>query len=239
MSQSQSKAALRNVAAFLLGPALIAILIAFGVSANPPDFAHPSQAAALSITTLGPVLVLGAFGVWASLYSGMTPDPLRPGQGWRPIMTAVASGIMLGLIAVSLDVATGFSDAIARRLEIPSIHISFPASAFVYAAGAIAVECLYRLIPLSLLYFLIAHLVLRGRGESAVFWTLAVATSFIEPLSQAALANDQLLVWLLFGVIFTFNMVEALLWRHYGWVALLTSRLVFYLVWHVAIGPWL
>jgi hypothetical protein len=237
MSQSQSKAALRNVVAFLLGPALIAILIAFWVKANPPDFAHPSQAAALGITTLAPILILGALGVWASIYSGMAPDPLRTEQGWRPIMTAVASGIVLGLIAISLDVATGFSDQIARRLEIPSIHISFPASAYVYAAGAIAVECLYRLIPIGLLYFLIAQLAFRGRAESAVFWTLAVATSLIEPLSQAALANDQLLVWLLFGVIFTFNMVEALLWRHYGWVALLMSRLLFYLVWHVAIGP--
>ncbi len=229
--------AVRNSVAFLTGPGLVGVLIAAWIAAYPPEFAHPSQAAALRLSVLAPILLLGAVGVYASIRSEMTPDPLATGKRRSALVSAVTSGTILGLVVVGLDVATGFSDLIARRLGIDSIHIDFPASVFVYTAGAIAVECLYRLIPIGSLYFLIAHLALRRRGEAIVFWALAVLTSLIEPLSQAGLAGDRLLVWVLFASIFAFNLVEAMLWRRFGWIALLLSRLVFYLIWHVAVGP--
>lgn len=232
-----SVGAVRNATAFLLGPGVIAMLIAAWVAAFPPDFAHPSQAAALQFATLAPIVLLGAAGVYASIRSGMTPDALAKGKARGGLLAALTSGTILGLVVVGLDAATGFSDLIARRLEIDSIHIDFPASALVYAAGAVAVECLYRLIPISTLYYLIAYLALRGRGEAAIFWTLAVLTSSIEPLSQAGLAGDGPLVGLLFAFIFAFNLMEAMLWRRYGWIALLLSRLTFYFIWHVAVGP--
>lgn len=211
--------------------------IAAWISSYPPDFAHPSQAAALQLGTLAPILLLGAIGVYSSIRSGMTPDPLAAGNARAALVSTVASGAVLGLIVVLLDFATGFSDLIARRLGIESIHIDFPASIFVYGAGAIAVECLYRLIPIGIIYFLVAKLALRGRREAAVFWTLSVLASLIEPLSQAGLAGDRLLVWLLFAFIFAFNLIEALLWRRFGWTSLLVSRLTFYLIWHVVVGP--
>ena len=237
VSVAASGQAVRNATAFLLGPGLIAMIIAAWVAAFPPDFAHPSQAAALQIATLAPIVLLGAAGVYVSIRSGMTPDPLVAGRGRGVLLAALISGAILGLVVAGLDLATGFSDLIARRLGIDSIHIDFPASALVYSAGAVAVECLYRLIPVSALYFLIAALALRGRREAAVFWSLAVLTSSIEPLSQAGLAGDGLLVGLLFAFIFAFNIMEATLWRRYGWTALLVSRLTFYFIWHVAVGP--
>jgi hypothetical protein len=236
--QGVVEVAIRNAAAFVLGPAAIALGIAYFVSIYPPQFAHPSQAAALQFTAVAPILALGALGVFVAALARMTPDPFAPRQLGMALTAALGSGALLGLLVLGLDAVTGFSSLVARRLGIESIHIEFPASLYVYAAGAIAVECLYRLIPVSLLYWLIARLLLRGRGEGAVFWSLAALSALIEPLSQAGLAEaSSSLVWVLFAAIFAFNLAEVALWRRYGWIALIVSRLAFYLVWHIVAGP--
>lgn len=228
-----------NALLFALIPAAAALGVALLVAADPPDFAHPSQAAALNLGALAPFLFGGVIGVYLSIASRMTADPTGSGLT-RMLLLSLASGAAFGFAALAADHFAGFSKLIAARLGIASIHIAFPASAYVYAAGAIAVECLYRLIPVSILYALIARVVLKGRGEGAVFWTLAFLSSLSEPLSQAPLAGAEPgLVWVLFGFIFLFNLSEAALWRRFGWPAPILSRLAFYAVWHVVFGPML
>jgi hypothetical protein len=236
---SSLRAAALNALLFILVPAGATIAIAVLVAANPPEFAHPSQAAALQLAALAPILIGGAVGVFVSMAARMTTDPLQGPIG-RMLVLPLASGAIFGAAALATDYFSGFSSLIAAQLGISSIHIAFPASAYVYAAGAVAVECLYRLVPVSILYAIIARLILRGRGEAAVFWTLAVLSSLIEPLSQAPLAGAQpSLVWVLFAFIFAFNFAEAALWRRFGWPAPILSRLAFYAVWHVVFGPML
>lgn len=228
-----------NALIFAAVPAGAAVAVSLYVTANPPEFAHPSQAAALELGALAPILLVGIAGVFVSVASGMTRDPLKTNLGRMLILSAL-SGAVFGGAAFAMDYLSGFSDVLASRLGITSIHIAFPASAYVYAAGAVAVECLYRLIPVSILYAVIARLILKGRGEGLVFWMLAALSSLIEPLSQAPLAAAQTgLVWLLFGFIFLFNVSEAALWRRFGWPAPIVSRLSFYAVWHVILGPML
>lgn len=228
-----------NALMFAFVPAAAAIAIALHVAADPPDFAHPSQGAALQPGALAPFLIGGVIGVYLSVGSRMTADPTRAPFA-RMLLLSLASGAVFGGAALAADHYAGFAALIAAKLGIRSIHIAFPASAYVYAAGAIAVECLYRLIPVSILYALIARLILRGRGEGAVFWALALLSSLIEPLSQAPLAGaEPSLVWVLFGFIFLFNLSEAALWRRFGWPAPILSRLSFYAVWHVIFGPML
>jgi hypothetical protein len=236
---SSLRAAALNALLFALVPAGATVAIAVYVSANPPEFAHPSQAAALQLAALAPILVGGVIGVFVSISARMTADPLQGAFG-SMLLRSLASGAVFGAAALALDYYSGFSTRIAAQLGIASIHIAFPASAYVYAAGAVAVECLYRLITVSILYAIIARLILRGRGEAVVFWTLAVLSSLIEPLSQAPLVGAELsLVWVLFAFIFAFNLVEAALWRRFGWPAPILSRLAFYAVWHVVFGPML
>jgi hypothetical protein len=228
-----------NAFLFALIPAGATVAIAQYVSANPPEFAHPSQAAALQLAALAPLLAGGIVGVLLSVASGMTADPLKANFN-RMLVLSALSGAVFGAAALATDHYAGFSGLIAAKLGIKSIHIAFPASAYVYAAGAVAVECLYRLIPVSILYAIVARLILKGRGEAGVFWALAVLSSLIEPLSQAPLAGaEPNLVWLLFAFIFAFNLSEAALWRRFGWPAPLLSRLAFYAIWHVIFGPML
>jgi hypothetical protein len=227
----------RNALAFVAGPALVVLLIAGYLGYHPPVWAHPSQAAALQIGALLPVLALGTIGVFLSVHSKMTPNPFR--GNWRsPMIAALVAGLVLGAAAFGLDYLSGFSALIEKRLGIHSIHIAFPASLFVYTAGGIVVECLYRLIPLGIGYYLVATLILRGRFDRQVYWGLASLTSLIEPLSQAPLVGlGSPLVVVLFAFIFIFNLSEAELLRKYGWSAPIVARLVFYSVWHVALGP--
>lgn len=228
----------RNALVFLLAPVAGALAIAYYIMFDPPQFAHPSQAQALQLGVLAPILLLGAAGVFLSVASGMTPDPLASERARGQLIAGLLSGLVLGGAALALDKASGFSTVLARALDITSIHIAFPASAYVYAAGAVAVECLYRFIPVAFLYALIARVALNGRGEAAVFWVLAFLSSLLEPLSQAPLAGQEPnLVWALFALIFVFNLTEAHLWRRNGWIAPLVARLTFYGVWHVAVGP--
>jgi len=229
--------AFANSAVFLMLPAALTLAIGYYVALYPPHFAHPSQAAALQLSVLGPVLFLGLAGVFLSVASGMTPNPLSRDIGGQ-LKASVLSGLILGVAAFAADHASGFSQLIAGQLGIASIHIAFPESLYVYGAGAIVVECLYRLIPVAFLYALIARVLLAGRGEAIVFWILGGLFSLIEPLSQAPLAGaEPNLVWLLFAFIFAFNVGELALWRRYGWIAPLIARLSFYGTWHVALGP--
>lgn len=226
-----------NALLFAAVPAAAAVAVAAYVDAHPPEFAHASQAAALQIAALAPLLAGGVLGVFLSVWSGMTADPLRANFS-RMLTLSAMSGVLFGAAALATDHYAGFSGLIAAKLGVKSIHIAFPASAYVYAAGAVAVECLYRLIPVSILYAVVARLIFKGRGEAGVFWTLAALSSLIEPLSQAPLAGAEPdLVWLLFGFIFLFNLSEAALWRRFGWPAPIVSRLAFYAVWHVVFGP--
>lgn len=228
-----------NAILFALLPAAAAVGIALLVAAHPPEFAHPSQAAALQLGALAPVLFGGLIGVYLSIATRMTADPTRSPFS-RMLLLSLASGAAFGAVALALDHYSGLSSLIAAKLGIKSIHIAFPASAYVYAAGAVAVECLYRLIPVSILYAVIAGLILKGRGEGAVFWTLAFLSSLIEPASQAPLAGaGSTLLWALFAFIFLFNFSEAALWRRFGWPAPIVSRISFYAVWHVIFGPML
>lgn len=232
------KGAAANAAAFVIGPAAVAAGVAWLVAANPPDFAHPSQAEALKLQAMAPFLALGALGVYLSVSSRMAPSALSAQRFGAMLAASLLSGAIFGILTLAADYFSGFSRLVAASLGVESIHIAFPASLYVYTAGAVVVESLYRLIPIPILYALIARVLLKGRGEAVVFWMLAALTSLIEPLSQAPLAGKEpSLVWLVFGLAFVFNMLEAGLLRRYGWLAPLLARLMFYGVWHVALGP--
>jgi hypothetical protein len=203
----------------------------------PPEFAHPSQAQALSLVVVVPILMLALLGIYVAARTELTADAMDMAGRRTMLLHAIGGGIMLGLLTVAADYLSGFSNMVAQTLGVASIHIAFPESAMVYAAGAVLVECLYRFIPVSLLYGLIM-LLTRGRYRAAVFWTLGTLTALIEPLSQAPLVGQASgLLAPLFGLIFLFNLSEVWLWRRYGWIAPIISRLCFYAIWHVIVGP--
>jgi hypothetical protein len=52
----------------------------------------------------------------------------------------------------------------------------------IFSAAPAIVMLIYRLVPIALLQWLLAEQLLKGDRRTAVFWTLAVLTSLLEPL---------------------------------------------------------
>jgi hypothetical protein len=145
-------------------------------------------------------------------------------------------GLAFGGSLVALDLATGFTQAVNANHGLEQQYTD-PLSMFlIFTAGPAIVELIYRLLPLSLLQWLLAERLLKGRGRERVFWTLALVTSLQEPLGML----DDLLVspWPLALVrmlhLFGLNLFQAAIFRHYGFLAAVSVRVAFYLIWHVS-----
>ncbi len=216
----------------------IAVVCAAVLARLEVTYAHPSQKESLRVTSLLPVLALGALGSWLWGRAGLAAPPIGWAAWRRALLRDVGIGAALGLVAVLLDYSFEFSRLFAAKLGVASIHVAFPHSVLGYTAGAVVVESLYRLIPIPVALWVISRILIRGRGVAPTFWIVAMLTSFIEPLSQAGLLRDQPLAFAVTGTfILGFNLFQAWSLRVHGVAAPLVVRIAFYMVWHVALGP--
>jgi hypothetical protein len=146
-------------------------------------------------------------------------------------------GLGIGLVAMATEAVTGWTKIAATQMKLPSIHIDWPASLLIYPGGAIIVEVLYRTFLIPVLLWLVSSVILRGRFEDRLFWTLAALTSLLEPLSQdltGILHGPQPFTsGIVFAEDFALNFVQAATFRKYGFVSAVWVRVVFYLLWHV------
>ena len=118
--------------------------------------------------------------------------------------------------------------------------VAFPASIFVYSAGAVFVEVVYRLFTIPLLLAIIS-IVVRGQSvRDKVFWALAILTSLIEPLTNTAASQYLAPLALTFVLVQVFgaNLLQAVFFRKYGFLAAILLRVAFYIPVHI-IGSFL
>jgi hypothetical protein len=194
----------------------------------------PAQATAFSWPVIGFLTLAGACSVWLGPRTGL-PYLWDPGISPRKkfLLPAVV-GLGLGVVNLTFAAFTGSAEIMAEAARVPSINVPFPGSILFYSGGAIVVEAFYRLILITLPLWLIANVILRKRGQAPVFWVLALLTSLLEPADLVALLaghTDLILVMAVGG--YGMNIFEAYLFWRNGFLAPLTFRLAFYLVWHV------
>jgi hypothetical protein len=214
---------------------LVAVLLKTIV---PVTFVDRSQAAFFEPVALITMSVLGLIGVWLSTKTGF-PDPLDPRiSQLQRFGTPILIGLAAGTLFLVTDLVTGMSRLQVEQLNVPTTDLAFPASAFVYSAGAIYSEIIFRLFTIPVLLWLISKLFLRGRHQEATFWVLAILTSTIEPSTQMGYRVLPLLP-LLFVVLQSFglNLAQATMFRKYGFLAAITIRLAFYLIYHYVGAP--
>lgn len=113
----------------------------------------------------------------------------------------------------------------------------FPYSLLLFGSGAMYVECLYRFLPIPVLMALTGWLWPRLQRSQGLFWTLALLTSLVEPLEQLITDSPALIAYS-FGTGYAMNLLQAVFFRHYGFLAALFVRLGHYALWHVAFGLW-
>ena len=206
------------------------------VSGSPETFRSIEQAQVFAWPMLAALLAAGWIGIWCAGRVGLAAAWQRPESWRRRWLAPIAIGLLLGVLEMLLDVATGFTARECADRHIARENIELPWSLLIYPGGAVIVECFYRLFPLPLLQWLIDGVLRRRRASAAVFWSLAVLTSLLEPLSQdlglwkygwfAAVA--------VFGVDFLLNLAQAAVLRRHGFTAAIALRVAFYAVWHVA-----
>jgi hypothetical protein len=198
------------------------------------DASAPSQAAALSWPVIGFLALAGGCSVWLGPRAGLHRlwEPSISPRRW--LLFPATIGLGLGVVNLAFQAVTGYARIVAEAAKVTSINVSFPESLAFYSSGAIVVESLFRLIPITLLLWLTAQVILRGRGHATVFWILAVLTSALEPAGQLGLLAGHPVLMLVVGLaMYGVNLGEAGLFWRYGFLAPLAFRLAYYLVWHV------
>jgi hypothetical protein len=177
------------------------------------------------------VAALGWVGVLLATRTGFpplwTPAIANRRRLWRPFL----NGVGLGLVLVVLDLV----QPLGSDMQTP-----FPDSLVVFAFGGLLEEIAIHLFLLPALIWLISSLLLRGRGQTATFWTVTlvsgvaywllqmngIAIFFPEKFTPALAAQ---LFLIIVGVI----VGGAAAFRRAGFLAALSFRYGLYLVWHI------
>lgn len=214
---------------------LIVLVIAILLQQFDIQYPHPSQAESLKLLSVLPVLFLG---LGASLiWDKYIMLNNQPSISFNSIKF-IGIGIGVGLLFVLIDAAIGFSKLLSLKMGVTSIHLELPFSIFVYTAASIIVESIYHLIPIGILFWIISHLLLKGKGKKYIFWILAVIFSLLEPISQlVAFELFSVSVFILGILIFSFNLLLCFVMLRYGVLTAILTRWSFYIVWHVLVGP--
>jgi hypothetical protein len=232
----------RDVIYFAAGPGLVALIACAAFALHPWPVPNPSQAAALQPVAVLALLTAGLVGAALSSAAGFPSVPtLRDGAAWRRLLLpSLGGGAVFGAVLLGVDAATQFTAGALAALHITWVNLPLPVSLLHWSGAAVLLECLYRIAPLGVLSWFIGAVLLKGRDASALFWSLAILASCIEPASLLALSRSGAGASLmtLMAIAFAANIFEAFEMRRHGWPAPVLFRLAFYAVWHT-FGPYL
>ncbi len=199
----------------------------------PTAFPLAEQESAFRWTTIAIIALLGFIGLVLSRRTGISNIWDSKVSVRQRFLLPTIIGLVYGVITVIKD------------LPSPSpVHLPLPLSIAFYSYGAVFLEIMLRLFAIPFLVWLISSLVLRGRLQTPIFWLAVVIAALYEPLPHitkelsgvTAAAVPLVLVKWIFQPLFLANVISGWLSKMYGFLAPLTLRLSFYLVWHIIYG---
>src|SRR5207245_4708590 len=123
--------------------------------------------------------VLGFVGIVLSYrtgFPGAWDHKVTTRQRW---LTPAVIGVALGCLQSGLDTVFHWT-AFYTQIVGQAYNAPLPGSPLFYTSGAIVVEVVDRLLPVPLLLWLVSNVLLRGRGQSQIFWILAVLSTLID-----------------------------------------------------------
>ena len=238
MNRNQSRQSpTRDIILYVCGPALVLIAIAALFAARPWPIPVARQAETFTLIPLATTLAVGALGVWLSSRAGLPSAPaLSDARRWGWLVMA-STGLGVAFVAVTalLDTSLGLERFMARLIGHPSINVPYPASVAHYLYGGIAQECLFRIGPVPILAWTIGKLVFRDGAKPQVFWVVGMISSLLQPAIEGAAvfqARPDLALAML-GVGVVGGIALLVLYRRFGWAAVLVVRIVQELGQHV------
>jgi hypothetical protein len=223
----------RSAAAFLVIIAALALIKVLVSNVWPAMFVSASQAKVFQWWFIASLAVLGLMGVWFAARTGFpeTWDPRVPLRDRLAIPAAI--GVALGIVALLVDRATGWSALEAAAHGLKTINIAFPASAIIYPGGAAIVDIVYYLVPIPLLMWL-TSLALKGRWQTETFWVIGALCAAIEPVTQdLGMPGHPGMMTVMFAQDYALNLAQVWTFRRAGFGAAVWLRVVFYVAWHI------
>jgi hypothetical protein len=218
-----------------LGVVAYLVLVKMVITFFPATFKSIDQAAVFAWPALGIWAMLGFIGIWFAHRTGFPSAWETRLSNQQRLLIPIVIGLAYAGFEIAFDRLTGYSKFESALHGGLRANIDFPASLLIYPGGAVIVEVCYRLFLLPVLLWLISSVLLKHRGQTQLFWVLAILASLIEPLTQD-LAALQLGAVMLTAVLlkgFGLNFLQAALFRKSGFLAAMLMRVAFYLIWHV------
>jgi hypothetical protein len=218
-----------------LGLAAFLVTVVF-----PVQFVDRSQSGFFELQGVIAFGVMGLIGVLLSMRMGFPNAWDTRISNKQRLIIPMISGLLLGALFLATDLITDMSRLKQEQLSIQATDVAFPASIFVYSAGAIFVEVVYRLLTIPLLLGMISIFVVGEKARAIVFWILAILTSMVEPLTNTAASQFLTPLALTFVLVQSFgsNLLQAAFFRNYGFLAAILLRVAFYIPYHM-IGSFL
>jgi hypothetical protein len=173
---------------------------------------------------------------------GMALVLLQPAAGLPQLVDPAVSSVQRWIVPLVIGAAFGCADVfviegVLRNTPhefLPPYLQPFPYSLLLYGTGAVYIEVLYRLAPLTIILALARRFLKSGRMP-VVFWIAAILLSMIEPIQQFVGEPAWFAVYA--GITgFGMNLLQALYYRRSGWFGALAIRYGHYLIWHIALG---
>ncbi len=199
----------------------------------PTAFPLAEQQSAFAWTTIAGVALMGLVGLFLSSRAGFPEMWDQHVSNRQRFIVPTLIGLAYGLITVVNDLA-----------DPSPVHLPLPLSIPFYAFGAIFLEIMLRLFAVTVIVWLLSNLLFRGRWQAQAFWIAAIIAALYEPLphlreqlgAAPGIAAPSILLNWITEPLFVANLVAAWLFRKYGFLAPVTMRLSFYLVWHIIYG---
>jgi hypothetical protein len=146
---------------------------------------------------------------------------------WRS--SAIAALFVLVTIVVDVKV-----------LFPADLNVMFPKSLLFYPSIGFLVEVLFHLLPLAMLLMAVTT-IFPSIGRQKATWICILIVSLLEPIYQTTplVASPHYPFWAVAVVglnLTMFNLFQLLMFQRYDFIAMYSTRLAYYLVWHIVWG---
>ncbi|MBT8220635.1 MAG: hypothetical protein KJP00_12470 [Bacteroidia bacterium] len=116
------------------------------------------------------------------------------------------------------------------------INVAYPQSLLFYPVMGFIAEIIFHLIPIALIVFLLSSLT--SLPINRIIWIAILVAAVIEPLFQVRFAAETSMTTMIYTAIhvFLFSLIQLIIFKYLGFIAMYATRIVFYIVWHIAWG---
>jgi len=209
---------------------VVIIILRLLINLFPPGLIASQMVNLTDSISIGAIWLVGWVGVYLAPKTGFAGMWQKEISHLKRFLVPALIGVGIGLLAILFD--------LLQPLQGESL-IKFPASLVAYPLAGILEEIIFRLFLTTTFVWIISNALLRGRWQELVFWVVSVFLAVFYTLTQLSeyqnlVADlDLIVVARFFVVIAVYFVLVAFYYRRYGFLAAISMRLGYYLVWHI------